>query len=216
MATARRIPVAALLISALVAVAVLLVAASLRRPEPPTYTPSAAAPRPIGDSLVGPLTYTIDASDPEAWRFFDFSRASRVEDPEPLEWDLAFRRFNIVANGGEGFAGKGGALDLGEVAFDSLVEVPAEGYQASRARRDTVNAALEGWYDYGFTSHLLKPAPRVYALRTADGRYAKLEILSYHCPGALPGCVTFRYVYQGAGGTELVSGVGSPRSEPAR
>jgi hypothetical protein len=61
----------------------------------------------------------------------------------------------------------------------------------------------------------VKPSPRVYALRTADGRYAKLEILSYYCPGAMPGCVTFRYVYQGAGGTELLSGVGSPRSEPA-
>jgi hypothetical protein len=166
--------------------------------------------------LVGPLTYTIDASDPESWRFFDFSRGSRVEGPAPLEWDVAFRRFNIVTNGGEGFAGQGGALDLGEVAFDSVTSVPPDGYQASQARRDTVNAALKGWYDYGFTSHLLKPSPRVYALRTADGRYAKLEILSYYCPGAMPGCVTFRYVYQGAGGTELLSGAGSPRSEPAR
>jgi hypothetical protein len=215
MATTRKVPVAPLLIGALVVVAVLLVAASLRRPDLPTFSPSASAPQPIGDSLVGPLTYTIDASDPEAWRFFDFSRGSLVEDPEPLEWDLAFRRFNLVANGGEGFAGQGGALDLGEVAFDSVTDVPADGYQTSQARRDTVNAALEDWYDYSFTSHLLRPAPRVYALRTADGRYAKLEILSYYCPGAMPGCVTFRYVYQGAGGTALVNGGGSPRSAPA-
>ena len=33
--------------------------------------------------------------------------------------------------------------------------------------------------------------------------------------GAMPGCLTFRYVYQGAGGTEL-SAAGSPRSEPGR
>jgi len=42
-------------------------------------------------------------------------------------------------------------------------------------------------------------------LRTADGRYAKIEILGYYCIGALPGCTTFRYVYQGGGGTDVVS-----------
>jgi hypothetical protein len=203
------------LIGVLVLAAVLLVAASLRRPEPPTYAPTAVQPREAGDSLIGPLTYTIDASAPETWHFFDFSRGSRVEGPAELEWDIAFRRFNIATNGGDGFGGRGGAIDLGEVAFDSVSRVPADGYQASDARRDTVNAAFEGWYDYGFTSHLLMPEPRVYALRTADGRYAKLEILSYYCPGAMPGCLTFRYVYQGAGGTELTA-AGSPRSEPAR
>ena len=40
-------------------------------------------------------------------------------------------------------------------------------------------------------------------VRTADGRYAKLEILGYYCPGAHPGCLTFRYVFQGDG-TPLV------------
>jgi hypothetical protein len=215
MAIRRTIPVAGLLIGGLVLIAALLVAASLRRPEPPSFAPTAAQPREVGDTLVGPVTYTIDASAPEAWRFFDFSRGSLVEDPAPLEWDLAFRRFNIGVNGGDGFAGQGGALDLGEVAFDSVARVPEGGYQPSDARRDSTNAALEAWYDYGFSSHLLTPEPRVYALRTADGRYAKLEILSYYCPGAMPGCVTFRYVYQGAGGTDLVSAAGSPRSAPA-
>jgi hypothetical protein len=40
----------------------------------------------------------------------------------------------------------------------------------------------------------------VYAVRTADGRFAKLQVISYYCTGAIPGCLTFRYVYQGAGG----------------
>jgi hypothetical protein len=41
--------------------------------------------------------------------------------------------------------------------------------------------------------------PRVWAVRTADGRYAKLEIVGYYCPEAHPGCLTFRYVFQGDG-----------------
>jgi hypothetical protein len=73
----------------------------------------------------------------------------------------------------------------------------------SRARSDSTNAAIERWYDYSWTSHVLRPRPRVWAVRTADGRHAKLEILSYYCPGATPGCPTFRYVYAGGGGTEV-------------
>jgi len=43
----------------------------------------------------------------------------------------------------------------------------------------------------------------VWAVRTADGRYAKLEMVGYYCPGARPGCPTFRYVYQGDGSTAV-------------
>jgi hypothetical protein len=43
----------------------------------------------------------------------------------------------------------------------------------------------------------------VWAVRTADGRYAKLEMVGYYCPGPQPGCPTFRYVYQGDGTTRV-------------
>jgi hypothetical protein len=213
MSLSRRIPVGVWLVGALVVAAVLLVAASLRRPELPTYAPTAADPRDMGEALVGPLTYTVDASAPQTWHFFDFSRGSVVEAPGPMEWDLAFRRFNIATNGGEGFLGKGGAIDLGPGDFDTLASVPAEGYVGNAQARDSTNQALADWYDYGFTSHLLEPKGRLYAVRTADGRYVKLEILSYYCPGAQPGCVTFRYVYQGRGGPDLVSGSAAPGSD---
>jgi hypothetical protein len=204
----------ALLIAALAVVAVLLVAASLERPELATYAPTPPEPIEVEEALVGPITYTVDASDPQAWRFFDFSKGSIVERPGALGWDLAIRRFNLIVNGGEGFAGAGGVADLGPVPFDSVRAAPGDGYEPTLARRDSVNAALARWYTYGFASHLLRPKPRVYAIRTADGRFAKLEILSYYCPGALPGCLTFRYVYQGAGGTDL-SGGEAPGSEQA-
>ena len=38
---------------------------------------------------------------------------------------------------------------------------------------------------------------------SADGRYGAFEILSYYCPAAQAGCITIRYMYQGAGGTSL-------------
>jgi hypothetical protein len=211
-----RIPAGTWIVGLLAVAAVLLVAASLRRPELPTYAPTAADAHEVGDSLVGPVTYTVDASASEDWRFFDFSRGSVVQAPGPMEWDLAFRRFNIATNGGEGLLGRGGAIDLGPGAFDTIFSVPEQGYLGSVAPRDSTNAALADWYDYGFTSHLLRPKPRLYAVRTADGRYAKLEILSYYCPGAQPGCLTFRYVYQGRGGPDLVSGSEAPGSGSVR
>lgn len=184
-------------VTALVAVTVLLVSSTLRREAPPSYAPTPARPAEVGDALVGPTVYTVDARDPDAWRYFDLSRGSVVEDPGPLEWDLAFQRNRIIANGGDGFAGRGGIADLGTVPFDSLPAAPPDGYAATG--RDSVNAAIEDWYEYSFTSHLLTPRPRTYAVRTADGRYAKVELLAYYCPGAVAGCMTFRYEYQGSG-----------------
>jgi hypothetical protein len=192
-------------VSALVALAVILVAATLRRPTPPTFAPTLAA-SPAGGELVGPVTFTVDASDPDRWRYFSFSDGTVLEHPPRFGWDLAFRRFQVIANGGEGLAGMGGLRDLGPVPFDQVRKAPTESYVQSRVHQgDTLNAAVERWYDYSFFSHLLTPKDRVYAVRTADGRYAKLEFLSYYCPGAQPGCVTFRYVYQGGGGTGLTA-----------
>jgi hypothetical protein len=46
---------------------------------------------------------------------------------------------------------------------------------------------------------VLSPKPHVWAVRTADGRYAKIQLVSYYCPRSQPACLTFRYIYQGDG-----------------
>jgi len=107
------------------------------------------------------------------------------------------RRFYVIANGGPGFAGQGGIRDLGKAAFDSVAEVPEGGYEPTGA--DSVNGAIRHWYDYSWTSHLLTTAGHAYAVRTADGKYAKLAVVSYYCGEATPGCLTLRYAYQGDG-----------------
>jgi hypothetical protein len=180
-----------------------LVLLTLQRPTPPMYAPSPAVPDSAGDRRVGPLVRTVDATASDRWTHFSFQAGAVVENPGPTDWDLAFRRFQVIANGGAGFFGEGGILDLGEVPFDEVRSVPGAGYVPTLARGDSVNAAIREWYDYSFLSHLLTPRPRVYAIRTADGRKAKLELLGYYCPGAQPGCVTFRYVYAGDGGVEV-------------
>jgi hypothetical protein len=182
---------------ALVVVAVTLVALTLRPPNVPTYGPTAPAPREVGRALVGPILYTVDATTPETWRYFSFRLGSVIDGA--ADWDLGFRRYQIIANGGADFSGGGGVLDLGEMRFEDVREVPRAGYQVNEGRPDPRNPAIAGWYRYGFFSHVLSPKPHVWAVRTADGRYAKIAIVSYYCPGAQPGCLTFRYVYQGDG-----------------
>lgn len=184
--------------------AVVFVTVSLRRPPVEAYPPTPRGFHTTGDSLIGPLTFTIDASSADAWRYFAFARGGTVAPDDSVAWDLAFRRFHVMVNGGAGFSGGGGIASLGAVSFDSVLAAPAAGYVGSKAGRDSSNAAIARWYDYSWTSHLLEPKPHVWVVRTATGRYAKLRMISYYCPGARPGCVTFSYVYQGSGSRAFV------------
>lgn len=167
-----------------------LVIGSLARPEFPPYTVTQPRPTPVGDSLVGPATYTVDASATDRWRRFDFAR-NAVVDSGP--WDIALRRFRVVAAPGAGI------VDLGRLPFDSVRELPAVGYLPNTVGSDTSNPGMGKWYAYSMLSHLLTTKHHVYGVRTAGGKYAKLELLAYYCKDAGTACVTFRYAYQGDG-----------------
>ena len=168
------------------AVIAYVVASSLARPVVATFEPSAPRqPVPPSDSVVTD-TVTVDASDGNVWRFLDLDRHALLNLPDTAGWDVAFRRYSLITSGG--------ALNLGaDVAYDEVVRAPAGPYTFTVARRDTSNAALERWYRYGLLTHLLETGAHVYAIQTSEGRYAKLDILSYYCPGPRAGCPTVRY-----------------------
>ncbi len=146
--------------------------------------------QPVDSTLTSVVydTVTMDAHNEVAWLFFDFDRASPVVPPDTVGWDLAFRRFTIVP--------AAAVADLGISAFDSVTEAPVDGYVESTFGLDTLNTAIDRWYSYSMMSHLLEPNGHVYVVRTAESRYAKLELISYYCPGVVAGCPTFRYVFQ--------------------
>jgi hypothetical protein len=192
----RLVPVLA--VAAIVVGVAALVALSLRQPTVATYAPTASAPRDAGGALVGPVVYTVDATAPDAWRQFSFRLGSVVD---AAQGDLAFRRYSIVAGLGAGIR------DLGETPFEAVRTVPPDGYLANESHGEPRNPAIASWYRYGFFTHVLSPKPRVWAVRTAEGRYAKMQIVGYYCPGAEPGCLTFRYVYQGDGSTVVDTGL---------
>jgi hypothetical protein len=192
-------------VASIVVVVVVLVALTLRQPDVAMFAPTQPAPKDAGKSLVGPVLYTVDATASDRWQYFSLRVGAVVANPGPVDWDLAFRRYQIIANGGPAFIGQGGIRDLGAAGFDAVQTVPADGYAVTEGKDDPKNPAVASWYDYGFFSHVLKPKPHVWAVRTADGRYAKVEFVGYYCPGSRPGCLTLRYVFQGNGSTAVAS-----------
>jgi len=193
--------VRAIAVGSVLGLAGVLVALTLSTPSVPTYAPTPPAVREVGARLVGPILYTVDASAPDVWRYFSFRLGSVVDDPARAGWDLAFRRYSIIAAAGVGIR------DLGEGRLEDIRTVPDTGYVGNDTRGEPRNPAIASWYRYGYFSHVLSPKPHVWAVRTADGRYAKLEMVGYYCAGGRPGCPTFRYVYQGDGSTVMDASV---------
>ena len=128
------------------------------------------------------------------------------------KWDLGFRGTTIITNGGTGGPANGGAF-IYKGTFSDLSQVPAD----STFRTDNAPASYaitigsdKGWYHYDGATQLVTPIPgRVLVIRTATGKYAKVEIQNYYKGGITPDAsasdndklskqryYTFRYIYQ--------------------
>lgn len=129
------------------------------------------------------------------------------------KWDIGFRGTSIIINGGAIRSGQGGAY-VYTGTFEELTTVPtsatfAQDQSASVLAIPAVSAS--GWYNYNSSTNIVTPIPgRVLVIRTGDGKYAKVEILSYYenAPAAPTATsrsrfYTFRYAYQPDGSTKL-------------
>lgn len=171
--------------AAFVALLGFLVASSVARRHAVAFPPREVIAQVDGGS--GPDTLTVDASDSDRWRFVDLDRGRVESPPDTGGWDLAIRRFHVIA--AEAIA------DVGAGSFASLARPPASGYAANTLGSDTTNPAIQRWYSYSMLSHLLVPKGHVYVVKTRDGRFAKVELISYYCPELRAGCLTFRYQF---------------------
>ena len=128
------------------------------------------------------------------------------------KWDIGMRGTTIITNSGTGGPGAGGAfVYIG--TFADLASIPAD----STFRTDNAPASYaiktgsgNGWYSYNGATQLVTPIPgRIMVVRTASGKYAKVEIQNYYKGGVTPDATasdndklmkqryyTFRYIYQ--------------------
>jgi hypothetical protein len=170
-----------------IAVTAYLVIASMVKRSVPTFDPS---PRVTASVEPGPRhddTITVDATDSKRWQFVDFDRGGVVAPPDTAGWDLAVRRYHVIASDV--------IADLGLQRFEDVRDVPEGGFVANVVDDDTSNAAIRRWYKYSMITHLLEPTGHAYAVRTREAQLAIVQILGYYCTGLRPGCLTLRYTY---------------------
>jgi HmuY protein len=131
------------------------------------------------------------------------------------KWDLAFMSTRILTNGGTSGSALGGAF-VYKGLFDDLKTIPVDStFNVDNAPTSfaITTGSGKGWYSYDQTTSLITPiAGRVLVIRTASGKFAKVEILSYYKGGVTlsPSATdaekltkqryyTFRFTYQPSG-----------------
>lgn len=148
------------------------------------------------------------------YTFYSLEKNSIVSnsDSATTKWDLAFNGTKILTNGGTSGVGLGGAfIQVG--LFDELKTISAD----SVFKTDNAPASFavtfgsgKGWYTYDPIKNLITPlAGRVLVIRTATGKYAKVEIIAYYKGGTTLDATapdtekiskqryyTFRYIFQ--------------------
>lgn len=143
------------------------------------------------------------ATKPNTYNYFSLITGSEVsqEEAKTNKWDIAFSGTTIIVNGGTSGSGKGAALVL-EKPFDTVAEAPKDGYKTDEG---SVNAIASGsgnsWYKYDMNVHAILPITgRTIIVKTAEGKFAKIEFISYYkgAPEDVPTeeskYYTFRYV----------------------
>jgi hypothetical protein len=148
------------------------------------------------------------------YTFFNLSTGQIVAntDSATTKWDIGFRSTTIIFNSGTSGPGKA-AVSLQSGLFDDIKVVS----DTMTFRQDnTPTLALtassgKGWYNYNPSTNIISPIPgKVLVVRTADNKYAKIEIVSYYKDApATPSSsdisryYTFRYIYQSDGSKKL-------------
>ncbi len=151
------------------------------------------------------------------YTFFSFKTGALVAnaDSASAKWDIGFNGTTIIVNSSTSGPGAAGAIVQTGI-FDEITTAPDAGYLLDNKNSATAKYAIltgsgNGWYNYSPATNIVSPiAGRVLIVRTADSKYAKMEILSYYqdAPVAPTSTTkdryyTFRYIYQADGSKKL-------------
>jgi len=156
------------------------------------------APADVRDHQTGEVTTMNE------YVYFDFSTGKTVD--KTAGWDIAFKGTSIIVNGGVNGTGNV-SVSIVTSTFADLKEVPS----ADQFKQDTESGTAipsgsgNGWYNYNPTNHLITPiAGKIIVVKTSNGNYAKMEILSYYENAPInpdpsvdkQDTFTFNYAYQ--------------------
>jgi len=165
------------------------------------------------DTVVGLSAQGIPITNGK-YTFYSLEKNAIVPntDSATTKWDIAFLATRIITNGGTSGSGLGGAY-IQTGLFDDLKTISADSvFKTDNAPTSyaITSGSGKGWYTYDGLNNLITPlAGRVLVIRTASGKYAKMEITSYYKGGVtLPASAsdadklskqryyTFRFAFQ--------------------
>jgi hypothetical protein len=161
-------------------------------------------------NLYAPQTGGMGAPVGGEFAKFSFSQNAIVTNDS---WDIAFRGTTIIVNGGtaigitdEPTRSGNGAVSIVSNTLDAVTTIPnASTFNQDGASSYAIPTGSDnGWYNYDGATNIVTPiAGKVFVVKTHDGKYAKMEIISYYkdAPAnpdatSLTRYFTFKYVYQ--------------------
>ncbi len=156
------------------------------------------------------------------YTLFSFANGATVAntDSASTKWDIGFRGTTIILNSGTSGPGNAAGQTISGI-FEEILEAPADGYAVDGTTKAIVGSG--GWYTYtgeaatGPKHAILPNAGKILILKTADGKFVKVEMLSYYLgnPNTTTAefadlvtrpasrYYTFRFIYQADGTNNL-------------
>ena len=160
------------------------------------------------------------------WVYFSFETGTEVSEIDSTNyttktnWDIAFHSHVGRTNSGASTKeGKGGIYVVADTDFNNIDKADANNFAVDDSvnivsgigiymptfKKVSGNAVFADAFDVDDSVHppLYTPTKKVFVIKTANGKYAKIQITSDHNAESESGHITFKYAYQTDGSTSL-------------
>ena len=180
-----------------------------------------------GSSTVKTGTVTLSKSQMylDDWVYFSFETLAEVSGIDSTnfnsrtDWDIAFHSRLGRTNGGNSGIGKAEVFDTEKTDFNSIIHVDTNllvsdttvqlitgiGNMGPTYKSVPGNTTFDSAFDVDYTQHppTYTATKNTYVLRTANGKYAKIQIQNYFDERGEIGHITLKYAYQTNGSMDL-------------
>jgi hypothetical protein len=160
-----------------------------------------------GQTTTGPLVtmeqlvggerqLSIDATNKSSQVYVDLDEGREMKPDEAFAtngWELAFRRFDVSVNSGS--SNPDGVVEVVVLGadYEALNQAPASGFIKDTNDR-VFNSVDGGWYVYDLSVHRLLTRPELtYVIKSSQGAYFKLKMLSYYDTQGTPAALSLKY-----------------------
>lgn len=173
----------------------------------------------------------LDLSNSTVWTYFSFEKgfdtpvgtgSVNPEDGDDAkwktrtDWDIALHSYDIRTNGGTSGNGKGGITKQTATTLAGVTVAPESGYtkdtmgrimtmtkQGHKFYPSSISPEIAGWAKYDHKERTWNIKPFVIVVKTGNGKYVKMHVKNYLNKENKSGYLTFDYVYQNDGSTNL-------------